>query len=184
VPRWQTFPPPKYTIASNVIDRLQKLTTIPTSTTHSLPLFPEQSGQMCQSREIFMPRLALCVAFVAIHYAHGFSFSATLGRNPFRACAVTSCHTRKKDHGSAKPSILSTARCSSSGMQWEDDMRGKALVSTSWLAERLGSPDVAILDVRGEVGKEDKGSGLVVTSYQGLKEAYLQSHIPGAVFGT
>jgi len=65
---------------------------------------------------------------------------------------------------------------------WEEKMRAQALVSTTWLQDRLGSNDVVVLDVRGNVGKEDVGGGLVQTAYESLKDDYLSGHIPGAVF--
>jgi hypothetical protein len=123
-----------------------------------------------------MLRVILCLIFLTNLDVHGFSFSGHYQWSPIRAVTLRSCV-----RSSTKPKIISI-RCSA-GASWEHDMREKALVSTSWLAERLGTPDLAVLDVRGEVGKEDKGNGLVVTSYQALKQAYLQSHIPGAVFG-
>ena len=74
----------------------------------------------------------------------------------------------------ATPSMSSSA--------WEDDMRAKALVSTEWLAERLDSEKLCILDVRGEVGKKDLGNGQVVTSYEALRGDFVDAHIPGAAF--
>lgn len=71
---------------------------------------------------------------------------------------------------------------SMSSSAWEDDMRAKALVSTEWLAERLGSDQLCILDVRGEVGKKDLGNGQVVTSYEALRGDFVDAHIPGAAF--
>jgi thiosulfate/3-mercaptopyruvate sulfurtransferase len=45
------------------------------------------------------------------------------------------------------------------------------LVSTEWLTGRLGDPDVRIADVRWSLLEKDRG-----------RNAYLQGHIPGAVF--
>lgn len=81
--------------------------------------------------------------------------------------------------------FIPVAMRSASGFspEWEETARASALVSTSWLEGQLGRKDLAVLDVRGNVGKEDKGGGLVVTAYKALKERYAESHIPGAVFG-
>jgi hypothetical protein len=82
--------------------------------------------------------------------------------------------TSRHGLGGAAPSMSSSA--------WEDDMRAKALVSTEWLADRLGSDQLCILDVRGEVGKKDLGGGQVVTSYEALRGDFVDAHIPGAAF--
>jgi thiosulfate/3-mercaptopyruvate sulfurtransferase len=51
------------------------------------------------------------------------------------------------------------------------DMSVPPLVSTEWLAERLGDPGIRIADVRWSLLEKDKG-----------RNAYRESHVPGAVF--
>ena len=59
----------------------------------------------------------------------------------------------------------------------------KDVVSTSWLARRLGvDADLKVVDVRGKVLKNEISPGEFVTTYCGEREAYLSSHIPSAVF--
>ena len=53
-----------------------------------------------------------------------------------------------------------------------DNLPSKWLVSTEWLAERLGKPDVSIVD----------GSFYLPALKRNAKEEYLAGHIPGAVF--
>lgn len=50
-------------------------------------------------------------------------------------------------------------------------MSAPLLVSTEWLARRLGDPDLRVADVRWSLLEKDKG-----------RNAYGQSHLPGAVF--
>lgn len=45
------------------------------------------------------------------------------------------------------------------------------IVSTAWLADRLGDPDVRVVDVRWSLVERDKG-----------RDAYRAAHVPGAVF--
>ncbi|KAF8060571.1 STR1 [Scenedesmus sp. PABB004] len=54
------------------------------------------------------------------------------------------------------------------------------VVSTAWLAARLG--DVAVLDVRGEVTTVAAAPGEEESSYAAAYAAYLEGHVPGAVF--
>lgn len=49
---------------------------------------------------------------------------------------------------------------------------GSFFVSTAWLAENLGAPDLAIID----------GTFLLPTETRSAKADYLEAHIPGAVF--
>lgn len=44
-------------------------------------------------------------------------------------------------------------------------------------------PKVALVDIRGRVNKErEEGSDFFSTAYEGLREDYLDAHVPGAVF--
>ncbi|CAN0036613.1 unnamed protein product, partial [Hapterophycus canaliculatus] len=56
-------------------------------------------------------------------------------------------------------------------------------VTTDWVEEHLGDPQVAVVDIRGRVIKQrDEGSDFFSTAYEGLEADYLDAHIPGAVF--
>lgn len=52
------------------------------------------------------------------------------------------------------------------------DLKGKYLVETEWLAERLGAPDLVILD----------GSWHLPTAKRDARAEYAAEHIPGALF--
>lgn len=46
-----------------------------------------------------------------------------------------------------------------------------------------GRDQVVIIDIRGRVNKErEEGSDYFFTTYEGLKDDYLDGHIPGAAF--
>lgn len=54
------------------------------------------------------------------------------------------------------------------------------VVSTAWLAECLD--DVSVLDVRGQVTQRTTAPSVEVSTYLAHRAAYLEGHIPGAVF--
>jgi thiosulfate/3-mercaptopyruvate sulfurtransferase len=56
--------------------------------------------------------------------------------------------------------------------------RDTLLVETSWLAEHLGEPGLAIVDIRGSI----RPATAPRPHYAAKREAYLEAHIPGAVF--
>jgi thiosulfate/3-mercaptopyruvate sulfurtransferase len=56
------------------------------------------------------------------------------------------------------------------------------LVTTEWLAEHLGDPDVRVVDMRGYVVTRPVGPGVDEAEYRGAREEYLAAHIPGAVY--
>jgi thiosulfate/3-mercaptopyruvate sulfurtransferase len=56
--------------------------------------------------------------------------------------------------------------------------RGALLVETDWLAEHLTDPSIRIVDIRGIIRTPDAPR----PHYEGNRRAYLESHIPGAVF--
>ena len=58
----------------------------------------------------------------------------------------------------------------------------KYLVSCEWLRERLGEPDLVVIDIRGYVRSEDKGGGRQVSSYDPAPDEYAKGHIPGSVY--
>lgn len=57
-----------------------------------------------------------------------------------------------------------------------------SLVSTSWLAEHLGSPDLVVVDIRGYVKTTDLGGGRQAADYIGARDEYDAGHVPGAFF--
>ena len=59
--------------------------------------------------------------------------------------------------------------------------RNSFLVETSWLAEHLQDPDLRIVDMRGYV-RTVENEGIQEAHYQGARDEYEQSHIPGAVY--
>jgi thiosulfate/3-mercaptopyruvate sulfurtransferase len=59
--------------------------------------------------------------------------------------------------------------------------RSSFLVETSWLAEHLHDPDLRIVDMRGYVRTVEK-DGIQEARYEGARDEYEQSHIPGAVY--
>jgi thiosulfate/3-mercaptopyruvate sulfurtransferase len=56
--------------------------------------------------------------------------------------------------------------------------RGKLLAETDWLAEHLADPSICIVDIRGIIKPPDAPH----PHYYGNRSAYIESHIPGAVF--
>lgn len=59
--------------------------------------------------------------------------------------------------------------------------RSSFLVETSWLATHLHDPDLRIVDMRGYVRTVEK-DGIQEAHYEGARDEYEQSHIPGAVY--
>lgn len=59
--------------------------------------------------------------------------------------------------------------------------RSSFLVETSWLANHLHDPDLRIVDMRGYVRTVEK-DGIQEAHYEGARDEYEQSHIPGAVY--
>jgi thiosulfate/3-mercaptopyruvate sulfurtransferase len=56
--------------------------------------------------------------------------------------------------------------------------RAALLAETDWLAEHLTDPSIRIVDIRGIIRPPDAPH----PHYEGNRRAYLESHIPGAVF--
>jgi thiosulfate/3-mercaptopyruvate sulfurtransferase len=56
------------------------------------------------------------------------------------------------------------------------------LVTTDWLAEHLGDPDLRVVDMRGSVSTRPVEPGVESATYRGAREEYLAGHIPGAVY--
>ena len=56
------------------------------------------------------------------------------------------------------------------------------LVSTDWLQDHLGDPEVRIVDIRGYVTTRPVQPGVEEATYRGAPEEYAAGHIPGAVF--
>ena len=54
----------------------------------------------------------------------------------------------------------------------------KMLVTTEWLAEHLGDPDVRVVDIRGYVVTRPVGPGVEEAEYRGARDEYLAAHIP------
>lgn len=57
-----------------------------------------------------------------------------------------------------------------------------SLVSTDWLARRLGDPRVRVVDIRGYVKTTDLGGGRQRADYVGAGDEYATGHVPGSVF--
>jgi thiosulfate/3-mercaptopyruvate sulfurtransferase len=57
-----------------------------------------------------------------------------------------------------------------------------SLVTTEWLAARLGRPGLAIADIRGYVKTTDLGGGNQRADYVAARDEYDAGHVPGAVF--
>jgi thiosulfate/3-mercaptopyruvate sulfurtransferase len=57
-----------------------------------------------------------------------------------------------------------------------------SLVTPAWLAERLDSPGVRVLDVRGYVRHVPQPDGTEAIVYEGARPEYDAGHIPGALF--
>ena len=56
------------------------------------------------------------------------------------------------------------------------------LVSADWLAQRLGNPNLRILDIRGYVKTVDLGGGRQHADYLAAPDEFNDEHIPGSVF--
>src|SRR5689334_11588453 len=56
------------------------------------------------------------------------------------------------------------------------------LVSAEWLAQRLGEPNLRIVDIRGYVKSEDLGGGRQKAEYLAARDEFDAEHIPGSVF--
>jgi thiosulfate/3-mercaptopyruvate sulfurtransferase len=56
------------------------------------------------------------------------------------------------------------------------------LVSTDWLQEHLGDPEVRVVDIRGYVTTRPVEPRVESATYRGAPEEYAAGHIPGAVF--
>jgi thiosulfate/3-mercaptopyruvate sulfurtransferase len=56
------------------------------------------------------------------------------------------------------------------------------LVTTDWLASRLGDPTLRVVDMRGYVRTREIEPGVDEAEYLGAREEYLAGHIPGAVY--
>jgi thiosulfate/3-mercaptopyruvate sulfurtransferase len=63
-----------------------------------------------------------------------------------------------------------------------DSILPGTLVSADWLAERLGAPNLRIVDIRGYVKTEDLGNGRQQAEYVGATDEFEETHIPGSVF--
>src|SRR5205085_2166968 len=59
--------------------------------------------------------------------------------------------------------------------------RSSFLVETSWLANHLEDADLRIVDMRGYVRTVEK-DGIQEAHYEGARDEYEQSHIPGALY--
>jgi len=59
-----------------------------------------------------------------------------------------------------------------------NDPRTRLLAETGWLAEHLADPSIRIVDIRGIIHPPDAPH----PHYFGNRSAYIESHIPGAVF--
>ena len=56
------------------------------------------------------------------------------------------------------------------------------VVSTDWLAEHLGDPNVRVADIRGFVTTKPVAAGVEHATYRGARDEYLAGHIPAAVY--
>jgi thiosulfate/3-mercaptopyruvate sulfurtransferase len=56
------------------------------------------------------------------------------------------------------------------------------IVTTEWLAQHLGDPDIRVVDIRGYVVTRPVGPGVEEADYRGAREEYLAAHIPGAIY--
>ena len=57
-----------------------------------------------------------------------------------------------------------------------------SLVSTSWLADHIGSPGLAVVDIRGYVKARPIGGGKETAEYLAARDEYDARHIPGSVY--
>ena len=60
--------------------------------------------------------------------------------------------------------------------------RDDPLVTTDWLEEHLGDPNLRVIDIRGYVTTRPVTPGVEEATYRGAPEEYLAGHVPGAVF--
>jgi len=56
------------------------------------------------------------------------------------------------------------------------------LVEPHWLEDRLGDNGIRIVDMRGYVVTQTQPDGFQTAQYNGARDEYLASHIPGAVY--
>ncbi len=56
------------------------------------------------------------------------------------------------------------------------------LVEPAWLEQRLGDDGIRVIDMRGYVIAETQPDGFQTAQYNGARDEYLASHIPGAVY--
>lgn len=57
-----------------------------------------------------------------------------------------------------------------------------SLISTAWLTDHLGAPDLVVVDIRGYVKTTDLGGGRQDAAYLAARDEYDAGHVPGAVF--
>jgi thiosulfate/3-mercaptopyruvate sulfurtransferase len=62
------------------------------------------------------------------------------------------------------------------------DRRSTHLVETDWLAEHLDTANIRIVDMRGTVRVQTDEAGRQTAQYLSARDAYLQQHIPGAIY--
>jgi thiosulfate/3-mercaptopyruvate sulfurtransferase len=64
------------------------------------------------------------------------------------------------------------------------DRWNEHLVSTTWLEQQLaaGNPTLRVVDMRGLVKVQTTPDGVQTAQYTGLRDEYLKSHIPGAIY--
>jgi thiosulfate/3-mercaptopyruvate sulfurtransferase len=56
------------------------------------------------------------------------------------------------------------------------------LVSTEWLSEHLGDPNIRVVDIRGYVATRPVEPGVEAATYRGAPLEYAAGHVPGSVF--
>lgn len=56
------------------------------------------------------------------------------------------------------------------------------LIESAWLRTHLRDTDIRVVDMRGSVRSETDQDGVQRATYVGEREAYLEGHIPGAVY--
>lgn len=61
-------------------------------------------------------------------------------------------------------------------------MAGDPLVTTDWLEQHLGDPDLRVVDMRGSVTTRPIAPGVEEATYRGAPDEYRAGHIPGAVY--
>jgi thiosulfate/3-mercaptopyruvate sulfurtransferase len=70
----------------------------------------------------------------------------------------------------------------SAGTLTRIDMSRELLVTTDWLADHLGDPDLCVVDMRGYVVTRAIEPGVDRAEYRGARDEYRAGHIPGAVY--